>query len=75
MGNTCGFSSLFLLDFRAVAVGRMLTVTFRENCQEASAATGTDLTGSGYAKHAFNLELEGRLWADSLEMVGLKDVE
>lgn len=53
----------------------MLTVTFRENCQEASAATATDLTGSGYAKHAFNLELEGRLWADSLEMVGLKDVE
>jgi hypothetical protein len=53
----------------------MLTVTFREDCQEASAAAATDLTGFGYAKHAFNPELEGRLWADSLEMVGLEDVE
>lgn len=53
----------------------MLTVTFREDCQEASVATATGLSGSGYAKHAFNPELEGRLWADSLEMVGLKDVE
>lgn len=53
----------------------MLTVSFREDCQEASATAATDLRGGGYAKHAFNLELEGRLWADSLEMVGLKDVE
>lgn len=54
----------------------MLTVTFREDCQEASAAAATtDIMGSGYAKHAFNPELEGRLWADSLEMVGLKEVE
>lgn len=53
----------------------MLTVTFREDCHEALPAGAVDLAGSGYAKHAFNPELEGRLWADSLEMVGLKDVE
>lgn len=53
----------------------MLTVTSREDCQVASATAEPAIIRSGYAKHAFNPELEGRLWADSLEMVGLKDVE
>ncbi|KFY11223.1 hypothetical protein V491_07314 [Pseudogymnoascus sp. VKM F-3775] len=48
---------------------------YLEDCHEALPAGAVDLAGSGYAKHAFNPELEGRLWDDSLEMVGLKDVE
>jgi NAD(P)-dependent dehydrogenase (short-subunit alcohol dehydrogenase family) len=34
-----------------------------------------EVTGVGYAAHAYDAEREARLWKDSLEMVGLKDEE
>jgi len=47
-------------------VGRV----YLENCSVA----GQTVTGmEGWVPHAFDREKEGRLWRDSLEMVGLKD--
>ena len=34
-----------------------------------------DITDDGYAPHAYDAGLEGRLWKDSLRMVGLEDDE
>jgi NAD(P)-dependent dehydrogenase (short-subunit alcohol dehydrogenase family) len=41
-------------------------------CAEAGPSEDeTDAFGTGYAKHAFDPEAEGRLWRDSLGLVGL----
>ena len=45
---------------------------YLENCDTAELAEEGDLWGGGYMAHAFNKEKEGRLWRDSLEMVGLE---
>lgn len=41
------------------------------DCDEAKPSESDDFMAGGYAKHAYNEELEGRLWSDSLRLVGL----
>jgi hypothetical protein len=45
-----------------------------EDCEEAPLlGKEWSWTEPGYVGHAFDEELEQRLWVDSLEMVGLED--
>ncbi|RFU27442.1 hypothetical protein B7463_g8890, partial [Scytalidium lignicola] len=53
---------------------------YLENCQVAPLHPDPNDQGDiphipGYAKHAYDQENEGRLWADSLKMVGLEESE
>ena len=49
---------------------------YLEDCAEARKALEREESGgatSGWKAHAFDREKEGRLWRDSLAMVGLKE--
>ena len=47
---------------------------YLEDCQESSPVKeGYTILSPGYEKYAFDREKEGRLWRESLKMVGLKD--
>jgi NAD(P)-dependent dehydrogenase (short-subunit alcohol dehydrogenase family) len=49
---------------------------YLEDCQESFAQKDPgNPTSQGYAKHAFDKQLEGTLWKDSLILVGEKDEE
>lgn len=45
---------------------------YLEDCDEAKPAEEGNPMGGGYAKYAYNEALEGRLWRDSLRLVGLE---
>ena len=46
---------------------------YLEDCDVAEPTTNGSSMASGYVAHAFDKEKEGRLWKDSLGMVGLED--
>ena len=46
---------------------------YLEDCQESEKTNDPSPTATGYHPRAYNEEGEKRLWADSLQLVGLKD--
>lgn len=48
---------------------------YLEDCREADLTTSTGALSKGYAPHAYDEEAEKKLWADSLNFVGLEHDE
>jgi hypothetical protein len=47
---------------------------YLSNCAEAKRGDDvSDMTSADYASHTYNRESEGRLWEDSVKIVGLTD--